>query len=299
MDDRLLDNLEVSSGTVSENVSETATGDASSSKETVTAGVAEDVPALMDEPELWDIEATEEIHLKESATDFGSGEDASGDVSEEISADSDGASASEEISADSDDASASEDAKEQETAQQAKPLTPEEEKERYFASLKAERRKRSRRFLIALSIVGVLIAGVYIWIMEFYINGWHTNSGGRYYMNHNHRLVGMQVIGGKTYLFDNDGYLINGPAVYDGNIYYSSANGLLKGRVLIDGEEYWFDETDGILRRGFYEDKGNQYFRNSHGFVEDGIREINGNIYFISNGGRLMAGWAQNENGLR
>lgn len=241
----------------------------------------EDIPALMNEPDL-DCESDAEPvgEISEEITE--------GDVTEAIAL-------SEPETAEETDTPTVETV----TEETKTPLTPEEEQELYFASLREKRRKNARRLLIALAIVGVVAIGTYIWIVEKYVTGWHNSSSGRYYMSHNHRLVGMQEIDGRTYLFDDDGFLIEGPAKYEDKIYYSSANGLQKGKVRVGEEEYWFGEEDGVLRRGFYEENGVLYFRNTHGFAEEGIREIDGKVYYLSANGSVLSGWAQNEKGLR
>ena len=76
-------------------------------------------------------------------------------------------------------------------------------------------------------------------------------------------------------------------------------NGIFKGVTQINGEDYCFCETDGVLKRGFYEENGTLYFRNSHGFIEAGIREINGSVYRIAEDGRVVSGWLACEEGER
>lgn len=176
-----------------------------------------------------------------------------------------------------------------------KQLTEEEMR----AVLHAKKRSRTIKLVAMLGIAGLLIAGTVLWIYFKSVSGWHDSSEGRYYLTQTGRVTGLNKIDGKIYIFDNNGYIIEGPAEIDGSIYYSTANGIVKGTVLIDGVEYYFSEEDGTLNRGFFRKEGVTYYRNAYGFVEDGIREINGSIYLIAKDGRLLSGWTDIGEGMR
>ena len=168
-----------------------------------------------------------------------------------------------------------------------------------FLALRRKKIKKSARVFLRLAVVGSMLVIAYLALYYSYLTGWHESSRGRFYMNENKKLTGLQRIDGKMYLFDSDGYLIEGAAEKDGVIYYSSKDGLLSGPIDIDGEAYYFCEQDGVLKRGFYTANGIAYYRNSHGFVEAGFREIEGKVYNIAEDGRLLAGWAKNDKGTR
>lgn len=176
-----------------------------------------------------------------------------------------------------------------------KQLTEEEMR----AVLHAKKRSKTIKLVAMLGIAGLLIAGTVLWIYFKSVSGWHDSSEGRYYLTQTGRVTGLNKIDGKIYIFDNNGYIIEGPAEIDGSIYYSTANGIVKGTVLIDGVEYYFSEEDGTLNRGFFRKEGVTYYRNAYGFVEDGIREINGSIYLIAKDGRLLSGWTDIGEGMR
>ena len=171
--------------------------------------------------------------------------------------------------------------------------------EDFLKFVRAQFKSKKIRMLIAISIFGLLLAGAFFWGYMRHLNGWHEDSNGRYYLINRNRLTGMKKIDNVIYLFDNNGYVIEGAAEYDGKIYYSSRQGLQNGSVNIDGEEYFFDENDNSLRRGFYSINGLRFYRNSHGFAEEGIREVNGKIYLMTDGGRLLSGWLRSDKGTR
>ncbi|MBO7632410.1 MAG: hypothetical protein J6S78_08795 [Lachnospiraceae bacterium] len=168
-----------------------------------------------------------------------------------------------------------------------------------FLSLRRKKLRKQAHMVLQLMLVGVMIVIGYLAFYYTNMTGWHDSSKGRSYIVENNRVTGMQRIDGRIYIFDSDGYLIEGPAEVDGKIYYSSAEGTLTGAVEIDGETYCFSETDGTLNRGFYTQNGSLYYRNSHGFIEDGVREIDGHVYYIAKDGRILHGWAQNDKGMR
>ena len=168
---------------------------------------------------------------------------------------------------------------------------------------KLKRRRRLRRrqrrltLLLALGILFIITTGYLLRAATG--DGWHKDGTGRYYIEDGGRAVGTRVIDGVRYIFDGDGYVLEGPAQVNGKVYYSTADGIRTGVVNIAGENYRFDETDGILKRGFYSENGTLYFRNSHGFVEPGIRKIGDRVYHIAEDGEVLAGWLESENGRR
>ena len=160
-------------------------------------------------------------------------------------------------------------------------------------------RRRQRHLAVLLVVSVFFLIGIVLARGASVSDGWHDTAGGRIYRQDGRRVIGQRVIDGVLYLFDGDGYVIEGPAEESGDVYYSTASGIRKGVVTIDGEDYLFGETDGKLRRGFYRENGVLYFRNSHGFVEAGIREIEGRVYRIAEDGRVLSGWMESESGSR
>ena len=160
--------------------------------------------------------------------------------------------------------------------------------------------RRRQRHLAVLLVLGILLLGsVYFAFSLSTRDGWHNSAEGRYYLKDKARATGMRYIGDTLYLFDGDGYVLEGPAAINGSVYYSTTEGIRKGIVKINGEDYYFSEKDGILRRGFYTEGGVLYYRNTHGFTESGIREINGRVYQLDEDGRVITGWLSCESGDR
>lgn len=165
--------------------------------------------------------------------------------------------------------------------------------------MRRQLRRRQRHLAVLLVLSILFLVGIVLFRRAVMSDGWHDTEAGRIYRQDGKRAIGQRMIDGVLYLFDGDGYLIEGPAEDSGDVYYSTASGIRKGVATIDGEDYLFDETDGKLKRGFYTENGVLYFRNSHGFIEPGIREIDGHVYQIASDGRVLSGWLECEAGSR
>ena len=160
--------------------------------------------------------------------------------------------------------------------------------------------RRRQRHLVVLLVLGILcFLGIGIVYRQSIRDGWHDSSEGRYYICGDSRATGQRFIDGTLYLFDGDGFLVEGPAEFGGKIYYSTKDGIVRGVAQINGEDYFFDTVDGTLKRGFYTEGGTLYFRNSHGFIESGIRRINDKIYQIDGEGCVLNGWLDCAEGQR
>ncbi|MBO4485216.1 MAG: hypothetical protein J5738_07505 [Lachnospiraceae bacterium] len=175
----------------------------------------------------------------------------------------------------------------------------EEAEEMFLWGLRKEKRRRMRTILISLFVVGALVVGFFLRHYITMSEGWHRGSAGTYYVSDGERVTGLQLIDGTVYLFDEKGNILEGPAEADGKIYYATKEGIVKGVAEINGEPYYFSEEDGVLRRGFYTEKGIAYFRNSHGFAEPGVRTIDDRIYYCAEDGELIFGWTEFDEGIR
>ena len=162
---------------------------------------------------------------------------------------------------------------------------------------KLHRRQKLLAVLLVPAILGLF--AVVVFMVLLHKPGWHDSADGRYYLYEGNRVIGRFATEGNEYLFDGDGFLIEGPAELDGRIYYSTKDGITKGVVAIGGEEFWFDEVDGTLKRGFYEENGKLYYRNSHGFIEAGVRRLGDGVYCFAEDGEVLTGWVDCEEGRR
>ena len=114
--------------------------------------------------------------------------------------------------------------------------------------LRKRLRKRQRHLAVLLVLGLLMLAGIGLAYKASVREGWHDSPAGRYYLRSDGRAVGQRIIDGVLYLFDSDGYLIEGPAEMNGRVYYSTPNGIFKGVTQINGEDYCFCETDGVLK---------------------------------------------------
>ncbi len=164
-------------------------------------------------------------------------------------------------------------------------------------------RKRNRRIrrVLVLSAVFVAAAFVAIWGSNKLYNqmkpGWHEEERGKcYYVNWD-RVTGVQEIDGVTYLFSEDGYVIEGLAAVGDKIYYSTTFGIQKGNVEIDGLDYYFSEEDGTFCMGFFTLDGILYYRTIYGTVQPGLTQVGDSIYYIYEDGHVGYGWIENAEG--
>lgn len=127
--------------------------------------------------------------------------------------------------------------------------------------------------------------------------------------------TGMADIGGKRYLFNNDGVMQNyaGTTVVDGKKYwFSTDDASLKtgwltlgkwtmyfdpqtyqaavGWKTIDGKKYHFDDN-GVLNEGFVKIGNYQYYLRQNGTYATGTPVIDGKKYGFDSSGRQIFGW--------
>ncbi len=162
------------------------------------------------------------------------------------------------------------------------------------------RKKKHTLLWVLLSILGLaVIAALVFCYFYFFSDGWHTGKAGTSYISSFKKLTGLQTIDNKTYIFDGNGYLMQGTVVVDNNIYYSTPEGIAYGEVEIEGVTYLFDKKDGVLRQGFFEAEDGRYYHNELGFPESGMRVIDEKVYYLNNDGKLMSGWVSGNAGTR
>ena len=105
------------------------------------------------------------------------------------------------------------------------------------------------------------------------------------YLDHRsgNRFTGWRSIGGRTYYFDREGYLVQGPARIEGRWYLfgqsrDEPQGLLTGLQLIDGKEYYAGE-DGRLMSGWQKLNNSWYYFDRQGRMCTGTHKIGSSYY--------------------
>ncbi|MBR6101229.1 MAG: hypothetical protein IKP95_02280 [Ruminococcus sp.] len=117
-----------------------------------------------------------------------------------------------------------------------------------------------------------------------FVTGFRTIDDKTYYFDVDFNMVtGKQEIGGKYFLFGNDGVLIEGWYLDDdGNKYYYTRDGAATGLTLIEGLYYMFGKN-GVLLTEWYTDEetGDLYYCGKNGVVHDGFVSIEDDVYYM------------------
>ncbi|MBQ4464980.1 MAG: hypothetical protein II916_03350 [Oscillospiraceae bacterium] len=146
-------------------------------------------------------------------------------------------------------------------------------------------------------------------------NSWLDTAEGYYYLNENgNPVTGEQTIGGKEYVFDQNGIRMDGMIeTDDGKTVVTDENGaLLSGWQEIDGKRYYFDPDSGEMLKGCWiELDGAEYCLGADGAMltgwqiitpytyylgEDGAKQtglvtVNGKVFYLNEVGIREAGW--------
>ena len=121
---------------------------------------------------------------------------------------------------------------------------------------------------------------------EQIILDWKDSDLGKQYLDENGEpLTGMQLINGKYYMLDEEGFLQYGLLEYNGELYYADATtGVIKkeaGWIENEGKRY-FSNEDGVLYKNSFISFGRTYYyMGADGSVQMGmIKTANGELYY-------------------
>ncbi len=124
--------------------------------------------------------------------------------------------------------------------------------------------------------------------------GWSKESNGKwkYYNDNGGSSYGcMQVIDGKTYGFDKNGYMITGWAQFDNNWYFFNKSGVMQtGWVQSNGYWYYLNNK-GIMQTGWLLDVGKWYYLNPNGDMATYWKQIEDVWYYFGSNGQMVTGW--------
>lgn len=106
----------------------------------------------------------------------------------------------------------------------------------------------------------------------------HSSKGWWYRFSNGSYAKGLQNIQGKTYYFDNNGWMKTGWQ-----------------QVKSNSDWYYFNSS-GAMQTGWKKVSGKWYYMNSEGKMLTGKQTIGKNLYYLSNSGAMRTGWVQDNN---
>lgn len=142
---------------------------------------------------------------------------------------------------------------------------------------------------------------------------WVQAGDGRWWYRHadgSFTKSGWELVSGKWYLFDADGWMLTGWQRDNGSWYYLGADGaMLTGWQRVDGKWYFLDESgamatgwrmvgdkwyfmdeNGSMTQGWQRDGGKWYWLNPDGSMSaDEVRMIGGTFYGFDSSGAMLA----------
>lgn len=142
---------------------------------------------------------------------------------------------------------------------------------------------------------------------------WVQAGDGRWWYRHadgSFTKSGWELVSGKWYLFDADGWMLTGWQRDNGSWYYLGADGaMLTGWQRVDGKWYFLDESgamatgwrmvgdkwyfldeSGSMKQGWQRDGGKWYWLNADGSMSaDEVRMIGGTFYGFDSSGAMLA----------
>lgn len=159
------------------------------------------------------------------------------------------------------------------------------------------------------------LRNVYVYENGDIVTGFFTTADGKtvYLDKNGMKVKGVVEIGGKMYLFSQDGvmlktgiqtyagnkYLVlddntvalNGFHKYNGKTYLSDSNGvLLKGRRTVNGKTYLLDDSYALVINSSAKDNGVLYYTDANGVLLNGVVTRKDGKYLYENG-RPFNGW--------
>lgn len=145
---------------------------------------------------------------------------------------------------------------------------------------------------------------------DYYLNsngkmqtgGWFKLEGSWYYIQSNgaRRFSELSEIGGKKYLFAEDGKMLTGHQVFNGKKMFFADSGALQtaGKPStwqkIDSDWYFYDE-DGLKTIGKKNINGSTYYFNQEGVMQTGWAFVDGHWNYFASSGAMKTGWVKDQ----
>lgn len=126
------------------------------------------------------------------------------------------------------------------------------------------------------------------------------NANKRFCLHNGKRVTGFAVIGGKTYCFDSNGFMLKSCFIWHGgNRYYLSKNGnALEGWYDINDYRYYFKEG-GAAVTGVVSINDTIYLFDAKGRLVKGKNQFytyKKNVYYVNKSGKVATGWKKLKN---
>ena len=145
---------------------------------------------------------------------------------------------------------------------------------------------------------------------DYYLNsngkmqtgGWFKLEGSWYYIQSNgaRRFSELSEIGGKKYLFAEDGKMLTGHQVFNGKKMFFADSGALQtaGKPStwqkISSDWYFYDE-DGLRTVGKKNINGSTYYFNQEGVMQTGWAFVDGHWNYFASSGAMKTGWIKDQ----
>lgn len=121
---------------------------------------------------------------------------------------------------------------------------------------------------------------------------WVQKGDGRWWYRHadgSYTAGDWELVGGKWYLFDADGWMLTGWQRKDGHWYLLGADGaMLTGWQRVDGKWYFMDES-GAMATGWRMVGDKWYFLDENGSMTQGWQRDGGKWYWLNHDGSMSA----------
>ena len=145
---------------------------------------------------------------------------------------------------------------------------------------------------------------------DYYLNsngkmqtgGWFKLDGHWYYIQSNgaRRFSELSEIGGKKYLFAEDGKMLTGHQVFNGKKMFFADSGALQigdnvsSWKKIDSNWYYYDENGNVVV-GLREINGETYYFDKDGIMQTGWNRIKGYWRYFATSGAMKTGWVKDQ----
>lgn len=115
---------------------------------------------------------------------------------------------------------------------------------------------------------------------------WRYGSKGWWYQLNSYQFaIDRWNIDGKTYYFDNNGWMQTGwQKIYDQWYYFNKSGAAATGWQKINGIWYYFSDN-GIMATGWNKVNGTWYYHNKSGAMQTGWQKVGGKWYYLNQSG--------------
>ncbi|MDR3191123.1 MAG: DNA/RNA non-specific endonuclease [Lactobacillaceae bacterium] len=119
--------------------------------------------------------------------------------------------------------------------------------------------------------------------------GWHTISGGTYYIKTDgSKAKGFYTLGKTLFYFDNNGWQYKNRWFKVGNYYYhiNAGGAVARGFVKVGSQNYYFDNSGKQYKNRWFKVGNYYYWVNGNGYVVRNFNNISGQRYYFDKNGR-------------